>query len=138
VPVTAAHLRQVAAVVLGVPERAGPRFGGLAGRSATSQASAFRPDLVGAAEVVDHLGDRAAGTRVPLVVRQLQIPRTTLPSLLTRRVSRSYTPTSQAIAAAQRERHAGYRVLCYGNWRSAQAYRPMTRADALDQALVCL
>ena len=40
---------------------------------ATSRASASRPALVRAAEVVDHLGDRAAGARVPLVVRQLQV-----------------------------------------------------------------
>ena len=40
---------------------------------ATSRASAARSTLSALPEAVDHLGDRAAGARVPLVVRQLQV-----------------------------------------------------------------
>ncbi len=93
-------------------------------------------DQLRAAEIVDHLRDRATGLRVPLVVRQLQVAHhrpvtiraTGLPQV------HAHNPSG----SARRCRPTRRRSCAYTISAARAPLKPVTSGNAVDQARICL
>ena len=96
----------------------------------------FPVDQVCPAEVVDHLGDRAAGPRVPLVVRQLQVRHHGAVFVPPPRLSQVHAYKSSnpgRPAPATRRRSCAYSFPPLRHPRAS-----LTRRNSSDQARKCL
>ena len=103
---------------------------------ATSRRQCLPVHQVRPAEVVDHLGDRAAGPRVPLVVRQLQVRHHGAVLVPPPRLSQVHAYKSSHPASPTQATRRNSCAYGFPGLRHPRA--SLTRGNDRDQALKCL